>query len=261
MNPQHEIIEILKARLAKSRSKNSTYSMRALAQKVNISPSAMSEILNGRRPITKNTGDKLLVGLQYPPDKKNEIISFLPKRYTKSAINSITWPIYTSTELVDMSQFNLIANWSYFAILSLSETKLFKSDPKWISKRLNIKIKETKKAIDTLVSLNLLKRGPTGQLKPTGKQYTTTTDISHQAIKKHHLQHLDILKNSLLRDPVHIRDFLTMTLTFDPAEMAKAKKMIDEFQEKFTKKMERTAKKEVYRLSVQFVPLSQEIKS
>jgi uncharacterized protein (TIGR02147 family) len=199
--------------------------------------------------------------LHIPENEMNYISSQLPNRYTKNVLKNIPWSIYSSFEQVDMSQFDLIADWYYFGILTLAETKLFKSDPKWIAKRLNIKLAEAHKAIDTLIKLDLLKLNSSGQLKPTGKHYTTSTDISNAAIRKHHLQNLDILRNSIVHDPVELRDLLTMTMTFDPAQMSVAKKMIDEFQKKFTKKMEKTPKKEVYRLSIQFIPLSQETNS
>lgn len=257
MTTQQEIIQLLKAELVSSQFKNSAYSMRALAKKLKTSPSAVSEILNGRRPITKQTGARILSALSLPTEKVNQLLEKLPTRYTKKIKSNLAGQHTTFSE-VDSAQFDLISNWYYFGILSLAETKTFKDDPAWIARRLNIKVSEAKKALQTLLSFELLKKTNLG-VRPTGKQFKTTTDISDASIRKHHLQNLDILRGSLESDPVDSRDFSTMTVTFDPAQMQKAKELIKDFRRNFSKEVEKTKKKEVYRLSVQFIPLSQEV--
>lgn len=256
MDSQQEIVQLLKEELAKSQLKNSAYSLRALAKKLKSSPSTLSEILNGRRPITKGTAEKLLVGLCLPEDQSMRLLSGLPIRYTKKAMQRYNYRKVKEYVEVDMKQFDAIANWYYFGILSLAETTTFKSDPAWIASRFGIKVADAKKAIQTLVALKLLRQTKSGKLSVTGQQFVTSGDISDVSIRRSHFQNLDVLKLSLENDPVKDRDFSHATMTFDPSEMAMAKNLIKEFRRGFTHEIEKTKKKEVYRLSVQFVSLS-----
>ena len=49
-----------------------------------------------------------------------------------------------------------------------------------------------------------------------------------------------------------------MTLAVDPDQMAEAKKMIRNFRDQFTETFGSTQKKEVYKLMIQFIPLTKE---
>lgn len=256
MDSQQEIVQLLKEELAKSQLKNSAYSLRALAKKLKSSPSTLSEILNGRRPITKGTAEKLLEGLCVSIDQSAKLLANLPIRHTKKEMLRRNYRKVKEYVEVDMKQFDAIANWYYFAILSLAETTSFKSDPAWIANRLGIKASDAKKAVQTLVALKLLRQTKSGKLMITGQQFVTSADISDVSIRRSHFQNIDLLKSSLENDPVSERDFSHATMTFDPSEMAMAKTLIKEFRRGFTHEIEKTKKKEVYRLSVQFVPLS-----
>lgn len=254
MTTQQEIIQLIRAELFKLQLKNSSYSMRAFAKKLKSSPSVISEILNNRRPITKKAGARILQGLSLSEEKRNQLLANLTSRNFKAKTNS-GLPTFSKID-----SFNLISNWYYFGILSLAETKNFKSDPAWIAKRLNIKVSDTKKAIETLLHLELLKKNKAGHLQPTGNQFETSTDVRDTSIQKFHMENLEISRHSLKNHPIEIRDFSAMTVTFDPSQMQKAKTLIRKFRHQFSKEVEKTKKNEVYRLSIQFVPLSQEIK-
>lgn len=259
MNPQQEVIILLRKELIDSQFRNSAYSMRALARKLKTSPSVVSEILNGRRPITKKTGAKILNALCIPESKAEQILAELPQRNMKTKTKVLLRKPKSNFTELDMTQFDMIANWYYFAILSLAETNEFKSDISWIAKRLGIKALEAKKAIETLIKFELLKKNKAGELQPTGKQFRTASDVNSLSMRRNHLQHLDLLRDSLEKDPSEVRDFSSITLTFDPTQMQKAKEMIKDFRRVFCEEVEQTAKQEVYRLSIQFVPLSKEI--
>ena len=55
---------------------------------------------------------------------------------------------------------------------------------------------------------------------------------------------------------VYDRDFSSMTLTMDPKDMSKAKKLIREFRRNFVRVMEKGSKKSVHQISIQFFPIT-----
>lgn len=256
---QIQIINLLKKELLAAQIKNPQYSIRSFSKKLRTSPSAISEILSGKRPLSVKNGQKFLDCLSVEPLRQKQLLEELSIEVRPSSASRA--PMRSTDrgfELLDESiQYDVIANWYYFAILSLAETKNFRSDVAFIARRLRIKQQQAQKALDHLLKLGLLVRLRNGKVKASGVQFRTTTDIPSSAIRKNHFDHLELLKRSLEEDEIALRDFSAMTLTFDPEKIELAKDLIKEFRRNFTNKMESEGKKtDVYRLSIQLIPLS-----
>src|SRR5205809_112872 len=103
--------------------RNPQYSMRAYAKKIGAPQSAISEILSGKRSITKKYAEKILRGLDKNPQEIFEI-------FQNEKTNTVSY------KSVDMDIYKLIADWYYYAILSLVETEDFESSDEWIAQRL-----------------------------------------------------------------------------------------------------------------------------
>jgi uncharacterized protein (TIGR02147 family) len=156
---------------------------------------------------------------------------------------------------LDSDEFNLISDWHCFAILSLSRTEDFEGETEWIADRIGISSLDAKKSVETLLRLNLLK-GESPHLHYAGNDVKTTTDISDVAIKRYHQKALEQAQSALFELPVEDREFSSSVLTFDPSRMDEVKKIIRKMRSDLVHLMESTPKKEVYRFSVQFMPLS-----
>lgn len=243
---QKELREFLQDSLTQGRLRNPSFSLRALAKKAGLSPAALSEILNGKRKITPERASKVLLKMGVSPEKSDFILKSLT---TSKKSNS-------SHQQLSIDQFYLIADWYHFAILSLGETEDFQDSPEWISKRLNIPVATTMKALERLERLGALKHNAQGKLVVTGMQLTTPDEIIHRGIKQQHAEILELCKNSLDQHSIQQRDFLGVTMTMDPKDIPLAKKMLRDFIAKFCNKLEQGQKKEVYRLNLQFIPLS-----
>src|SRR5690606_7799835 len=151
----------------------------------------------------------------------------------------------------------LIADWYYYAILSLSETKDFQSDAGWIADRLGISERLASDAIERLVRLGLLGRDPQSKkLIHTGKQFEAISAVANPALKKACRQNLELAQKALEETQFEERDFTAITLCFDPSRMGEAKKMIKNFRRNFSRVMEQKEKKEVFKLSIQLFPLT-----
>lgn len=256
---QIQIVDLLKKELLAAQVKNPQYSIRSFSKKLRTNPSAISEILNGKRPLSLKNGQKFLDCLSVDPVRKKHLLQDLVAKVKSSSASAMkSGPTDQAYELLDESiQYDVIANWYYFAILSLAETKNFKGDVASIARRLRIKQQQAQKALDHLLRLGLLVQLKNGKVKASGVQFRTTSDIPSSAIRKNHFDHLELLKRSLEEDEIAVRDFTAMTLTFDPEKIELAKELIKEFRRSFTVQMESEGKKtDVYRLSIQFIPLS-----
>lgn len=243
---QKELREFLQDALTQGRLRNPNFSLRALAKRAGLSPAALSEILNGKRKLTPERASTALIKMGAPPEKADFILkSLTPQKNT-----------HPSHPQLSIDHFYLIADWYHFAILSLGETEDFQDSPEWISKRLNISIPIVTKALERLERLGAFKRTERGHLVVTGAQLTTPDEITHRGLKQQHAEILELCKNSLDKHSIQQRDFLGVTMTMDPKEIPLAKKMLRDFIAKFCKKLEQGQKKEVYRLNLQFIPLT-----
>lgn len=238
--------------LTESRLRNPAYSLRAFAKKLDLSPSAVSEILNGKRNVSKKLAEKVVHKLCLDPRETKSIIGL----FEGNKIPQSSAVTQSDAMAVSMDHFHLISDWYHSAILSLSETKDFSSEPTWIAKRLNIKVLEAKSALERLERLGLMERDARGKLKATHFQFQSPDEISSVALRKAHLQKFDLAKSSLERDKINERDFTAMTLAMDISKLPIAKKMIREFRDRLTEYLESGPKTQVYELCVQLFPLS-----
>lgn len=253
MDPQIQMREILTSEFTRAKTYNPSFSLRAFARKTGLVPSALSEILAGKRRVTIKMAKRIFDRLSIEPDHAEEILQLIKNRNSKLEINS-EGPDYMR---VNMDHYHVISEWYYFAILSLAETENFRSEPKWIAKRLNINVQDALVALKRLERLQMLKRDGK-KLVTTGCQFETSSDILNLSLRKSHFQNLELAKRSLEVDDLQTRDFSSMTMAIDPGKLPEAKKMIKNFRRRFCAYLESGKKKEVYRICIQLIPLTLE---
>lgn len=246
MDDQKALREYLQDALIQGRLRNPSYSLRALAQKAGLSPSALSEILNGKRRVTSDRAKKILSKLGTAPERTDSILQSLDHTSCEKPQQQLS-----------IDQFYLIADWYHFAILSLAETEDFVDDPQWISNRLNVPTAQVAKALERLERMGALIRDKKGRLIASGQQLSTPDEIAHRGLKQQHAEVLELCRQSLETHSITQRDFLGVTMTLDPADIPLAKKLLREFVGKFCNRLEQGRKKEVYRLNLQFIPLTE----
>lgn len=238
------VINHISKEFLRIKTKNPAYSMRSMARRLGVQPSALSEILNRKRSVTKKMARTILNGIGMSPREIEKIILAheLEKKDAKRDLS--------------LDYFNVISEWQYFAIMSLAKLDNFQSDYKWISDRLNITEMQAKKSIKTLLRLGLLEKDQEDKIKTTGKSFSTPSDIKSASLKNHSLESLDMAADSLNKDPVHLRDITEMTMAIDVTKLPAAKKMIEKFQDKLANFLEKDNKNAVYKIGVQLYPLS-----
>jgi DNA-binding MarR family transcriptional regulator len=154
---------------AEAKVKNPSYSLRAFAKKLKISPSALSEIFSAKRSVSLRLAEKVLNQLNSDPIVKEEVLNaFLGRRELGTAEQKETSKVFTQ---LSMDQFKTIADWYHFAILSLFETTHFEPNAAAISERLGIRTAEAEQALERLERLGMICRSANNRLELTGKQF------------------------------------------------------------------------------------------
>ncbi|MGE0762901.1 MAG: TIGR02147 family protein [Bdellovibrionales bacterium] len=230
---------------AQMRQKNPGYSLRAMARVFKTSPAQLSQVLSGKRPMSRkfvlSVSDRL--GLS-PLETKEALESQCPSPRSKISFESIA-----------EDQFKLIADWHHFAILSLGETADAKADPKWISKRLGLDYYVVREALTRLQKLGIIEI-KNGRYRQITKPIHTTQDIPSAAIRKNHRQNLALASEKLEQVDVADREFTSMTMAISRKKIDLAKKMIRKFKTEMYEFLQAGAKEEVYTLAIQLFPVS-----
>lgn len=249
---QSTVSNILRQALIETQVRNPAYSLRSFARRLAISPSALSEIMNGKRRVSKATAERVVKGLCLGPKQSQAVMDLFSQQITAASNSSSTF------DTLDADKFNIVADWYHFGILSLMETEDFVEDSAWIAKRLGIRSTEASAALERMERLKLIKRTQKGKLVASNHAISSTDGILNPSIRKAHATSLSLAQKSLETDPIETRDFSSITMAIDPEKIDEARKIIRVFQDRLMTFMEKSGtQREVYQLCVQLFPVSQ----
>jgi uncharacterized protein (TIGR02147 family) len=253
MNHQLAIQKLFQERITEAKAKNPAFSLRSFARKLGLSPAMTSRVLSGKRSVSLKTAHKLIESLIPNPQERAEFLASLSKPERADTVD----PQYLQ---LSADQFKLISEWHYLAILSLLKTKGFQNKPSWIAARLGITVAKAEDALTRLKRLELIAEDKKGNLKRTSSNLCTSDNVFDASIRRAHLESFELAKNALEHQTVDVRDCTSLTLAFAPERMKEAKEFIRRFQDEFDARFEtpKPALTEVYRLFIQFFPLTKE---
>jgi len=259
MQSQLEYQVFLQSELSRRKHRNPSYSLRAFARDLNISVSKLSLVMRGMKGLSAKSGQKIAKNIGLGDQETELFISLIEAKHSRSrvtrerALNALAQRF----SLLPFETFQIICDWQYFAILELAETADFKSNAKWIARKLGLEEKFAKECIQKLFDLGLLVTDQNGKWIQTHIDLETPTEIPSRDIRNHHHQILNKAKEVLEEVAIDERDFSAMTLAFSSSEMEKAKKMIKEFRRYFSTEMAIPSqpKDRVYTLAIQLLPL------
>lgn len=241
---QEAVLNLLRQHWVEARQRHPQYSLRAFAKRLQVSPSTLSELLRGIRPVTRKQAEKLARLLALSPSQKEELFGEAQGSLPPLAYQGLA-----------QDQFELVSDWVHFAVLSLTETKDFVASPEWIAERLGISLTRADRAWERLRRLGLLVRRR-GKWESAAPRYESPDEIRLPALQNAHAQHFELARKSLQELELEVRDFTGITMAIDPSKLKQAKKKIREFRDEISKFLESGEKQEVYQLAVQLFPLS-----
>lgn len=236
------------------RSKNSQFSLRALAKRAKLNPAALSQFFNGKRNFSTEMINRIAVDVGFTPEQ----ILILRSMGEADEQQQSRFKQKKLKEKIQLSldHYYLIADWHYYAILSLAETVGFQSDPKWIAKRLETQVGHVEAVVEKLIHLGyFVKKNNKLILKEVVLE--TLEDVPNTSLKKRHEENFEAAKEAIYSVPLDKRDFSFSTVAINPEQLPRAKKMIREFRDKLIRTLEVGEKKEVYEICFNLFPRTQ----
>lgn len=239
------ILEHLKTEFAKRSEKNPSYSLRAFARSLKLDSSTLSALLSGKRALSYKTALKLVGELDLPLEEQKTLLLNSMMLNAKQEPNGFT-------ELEE-NEFEMIAGWEHYAILSLLELDGFKATISAVSQRLNIPIGVTIRAVGRLEALGAVKK-TNHTIQSTRKQLAIKTKAS-AALRRANREYIEKAIYSIEKHDPEDRDITGITMAIEKKKIPEARKRIQEFRRSLCKYLESGKKDEVYRLNVQLFPI------
>lgn len=242
--PMKDIGQILKFELERRRKANPAYSLRAFARFLEMSPAALSQLISGKRGLSFKRLGSILDKLGLAPEENARAMRSLKRRGET-----------TKPEVLKEDQFRLIADWYHYAILSLGEIKGASADPRWIARRLGIRVENANEALTRLRRMGLVQI-KNGRFKQVPGPLRTSVDVPSSSIRRYHKGILALAQNRMDEIAVERREYTSITMAINSKNVAKAKKIVREFKQDLNDLLEEGELDEVYQLSIQLFPLS-----
>jgi len=242
----------LKSELARRRIINPSYSLRAFAKKLNLSPAYLSKVFNDERTLSVKAAGGIAQKLGYSEGESLDFCKLVAGQRIPTALEEKS---SLDSVLLSLDRFELIADWYHYALLVLTECKDFKAEPSWIADQLSITKKSAADAVNRLIRLGLIKKVQ-GRFKKVDKTIATPTDQVSRALRSFHSQMIAKAGEAIEQQDIQDREISGITLAISPEQMPLAKKEIKKFQMKMARLLKTQDASEVYQLNVQFFRLS-----
>lgn len=232
----YEFRVILQAEFSRRLRVNERYSIRAFARYLQMDSSTLSRLLAGKKQVSEKKISQLCkkMGIQNPLEQ-NENSDF---------------------ESVDVDIFTIIADWHHYAILDLVQIKSFKSDTKWIARKLNIENHQAQAAIERLLRVGMLKKENDILLKAQSFYTNYKEGFTAAALKEYQRQIIQKALHAVDNCQQERKDITSITIAADSKKLSEAKDKIKIFRRELCSFLEDGEKDSVYHLAMQLYPVT-----
>ena len=183
---------ILNRVLLERQKRNSQYSMRSYAKQLDLNPASLSSILKGKRKLPIENIERIAGKLKLSPKEYGLFVtSALDGRVNPKDIN-LENHTFNREVINEKLHHKIIAEWEYYAFLSLINLDNYQNDLKWIAKKLQISQKRAREVICGLIEAKFIALDENGRHIRTKTRYNTSDDIINQALIESHQESLQI---------------------------------------------------------------------
>lgn len=240
--------------LAERTRRNAHYSLTAFAKQLDISAPTLSQVILGKRPLTRKTALKIVGNCSFTPDQRNSFLSSILNFRSPLPLQGAS--ARQTYQDLEPEIFQMISKWYHYAILSLGDIKPNFADSKWISERLGITEREASDAFDRLLRLNLIHKKQKGFSQASSPLWMPTAQPSANTIRQSHLQNLKKAEQALYDDTTKLELYSTLTVAVNERYLPDVRVAISKFRESIREIVDRGSRGRVYTLAVQMFPIS-----
>ncbi len=242
---------------------NARYSLRAFARDLDMYPSRLSEVINGKKGLSTASAQEVARCLNWSESEKSFFVTLVeaessrhPKVRAKAKSRLRNYKKTVATELIPSGHFEILGDWVHLAMLELLKLPNMKSSAKWMAARLGLTPIRVELALSRLIRLGYIEERE-GRYHDASADLTTP-EIPSQAIRDYHHQILKKADETLETCALEEREYAALTMAIDSSRLPEAKKELQRFRRKFASDLEKSgAPDRVYCLALQLFPIDQ----
>ncbi len=247
-------------------SKNSSYSMRAFARDLEMSPQKLHLVINGKSGLSSRAAQLLVSKLKISDFEKERFILLVESKHHRSqtarqiAQKKLLEHVDADEGLkISDDGFRITSEWYYLPILLMLEMNFDLRQSALIAKKLDIQVTKIKKAISDLVQAGLLIQKNDGSYTKNSSHFSYVAKNSSSDLMEYYKEYLHKAEASLLLQK-ELRHFSVMLTTISEQQIEFAVKEINQFRKKLGKILadKSASPDKLYSLSVQFFPVLKE---
>lgn len=249
-------IQCLEANYQDKLRRNSAYSLRSFAKFLGLAPQEVSEIFRGKRNLPLKKVDYVLKKLCLSPAE--ELLFKDSLKCKKSRLKDIAQLTpKTRFQLSDERHYRIIAEWEYYAVITLLETKQQFASVESIASRLALPLKRAKFVVESLIEEEFIAINSNGFYQKNVNKLSTTQDIPSQAIRESHKEYLSMAREKIDSVPVADRFYSASTLAVRKDKIPAVKELIREFRDKLGQFVSDASADEIFQMNIQLFPLTE----
>lgn len=229
---------ILKRELELRKERNGSYSLRSFARFLEISPTALSQVLNKNRNLAKSSVDKIIKKLDLPDEEARAILA-----RDRDSFRDEDYHLLSETDFDQL-------DWWHFAILSLLDTDKHGHKAAWFAERLNIEEAIAEKALQTLLKMKLIE-DVAGRLRGLQPRIRVSGELS-EGRRRAYAKSLASKAIDELTGASSAGVISSIMLPFSEKELARAEKFIHNFVNRFNEIFATSASTSVFGLTIMF---------
>ncbi len=215
--------------------RNPRFSLRSFAQLLQMSPSGLSEVLNGKKKLSIAKALGLAERLHLKGREREYFLSLVQIDFAKT-LEEKSFIQHQLRRLNphklsfdhDIDAFQVISEWYHLPILEFTDVSDVDLSPRNVAKSIGITLREAEAGIERLLRMGLLERSKSGKLRKTKQSFVFRSSTPNSALRHYHRQMLAKIDTSLETQTPEQKFSGTETFAFDPKDIDKAKEVIEQ---------------------------------
>lgn len=263
-------IQYLKDLLASKCKQNLSYSLRAFAAQLKISPTALSHLLNRKKKLTLSMSQILLAGLNIKNKKEHRYLKALfafelavgedEKSRLEAQLAAMS-PFWCKAKVLGPSKSNVLDQWFYLATLEFISIPQLNHTSDQIAHRLEITNSQVDEALTVLEAIGLIRRTKTNSYERTEKQILLESQNPNAKLQSYHRQTLALARKALSAQSNDRKLVGSETFSLAPEDLIEAKEIVENcFQQILALAQRSQNRTDIYHLGIQLFSLTRELK-
>lgn len=243
---------------------NASYTMRAYAEDLGVSPQLLSQVLSGKLGLSTTSAAAIADSIALEGSRKNIFIAAVEAKHSRSqSAREAAQEVLKSAlqesgfKAIALDHIAIASSWKHVAVCMLVDLDSFNPDPAWISTRVAITAEEASKVVNDLFKSGLLVLDETGKWRRQAAKTSFKLDESSPSLQNFYRQMWEKAEQSLENEDYGDRSFSSTQLSVSESDFEFIKSEIEAFRRGLISKVAaRPGNAErIYSMGIQFFPL------